>query len=175
MKKSYWPHGIIASIIAIIIACGYTIYYSLDYPVHMDNYFFENYQTADRNYNELQIMQSNFESKYEFSQTPFLHENGRLSELAAMPIDKGRLAYELPALVATEIAFKTDAIIKEAKIILTRPDTNANDTELFYRLGDGVLIVEGINLPQKGRWQLAMRLEAGEKSAAFYKVELFAK
>ena len=40
-RKTFWPYGILLSIFAIVCACAYTIYYSLDYPVYMDDYYFD--------------------------------------------------------------------------------------------------------------------------------------
>ena len=64
-KKTLWPYGIALSIVAIIGACVATVIFSLDYPVHSDNFYFDKYQKVDENYNDIQLKQQNFENKYD--------------------------------------------------------------------------------------------------------------
>ena len=63
-KKTLWPYGIALSIVAIIGACVATVIFSLDYPVHSDNFYFDKYQKVDENYNDIQISQAKFDEKY---------------------------------------------------------------------------------------------------------------
>ena len=55
-NKTFWPYGIVISIFAIVCSCAYTIYYSLDYPVHMDDYYFDKYQKVDNVPNSMSIL-----------------------------------------------------------------------------------------------------------------------
>nr|MBP3725376.1 hypothetical protein [Campylobacter sp.] len=43
-KKTFWPYGILLSLVAIVIACVITIIICLDYPVYTDDSYFDTYQ-----------------------------------------------------------------------------------------------------------------------------------
>ncbi|EFU5122702.1 hypothetical protein ACMHOY_001450, partial [Campylobacter jejuni] len=50
-KKSFWPYGILLSLLAIIIACIVTIFIASHHPVYEDDFYFDSYQNVENNYN----------------------------------------------------------------------------------------------------------------------------
>ena len=64
MRKNYWPHAIVASIILIIISCAATIVTAIKNPVELDNFYLDRYQNVDENINEIEASQRRFDSKF---------------------------------------------------------------------------------------------------------------
>ena len=48
-KKSFWPYGIVLSIVAIILACAATIVVAINNPVEMDSAYMQSHQSVDEN------------------------------------------------------------------------------------------------------------------------------
>ena len=48
-KKSFWPYGIVLSIVAIILACVATIVVAINNPVEMDSAYMQSHQSVDEN------------------------------------------------------------------------------------------------------------------------------
>ena len=46
-KKSFWPYGILLSLLAIIIACIVTIFIASHHPVYEDDFYFDSYQNVE--------------------------------------------------------------------------------------------------------------------------------
>ncbi|MDA3077871.1 4-hydroxy-3-methylbut-2-en-1-yl diphosphate synthase [Campylobacter sp. JMF_06 NA1] len=153
-KKTLWPYGIAFSIVAIIAACVATIIFSLDYPVHSDNFYFDKYQKVDENYNEIQLKQQNFEKKYEV--------NFEISN----PQNTEKFSLNLPIKAKNNAKF--DKI--SAEILLTRPDSTTYDKRLNTQFLDGVLRSENFSIEKLGRWQVMAKI-SDSIDTGFYKFE----
>ncbi|MDA3062161.1 MULTISPECIES: hypothetical protein [unclassified Campylobacter] len=198
-KKTLWPYGIAFSIVAIIAACVATIIFSLDYPVHSDNFYFDKYQKVDENYNEIQISQAKFDEKYKIFISDFSSSGDENFVVLApkndtlineLNFDKkflntfrenGFNAQNLLPLAPNyeisrgnkfsfKIAFKPSFDKIHAQIRLSRPETNEFDRDLSVRFQDNFLIVDQFEIPKEGRWQVVARLEDGQ-NVGFYKFE----
>lgn len=157
-KKTFWPYGILISFFLIISACAVTIILSLDYPVYMDNFYLEKYQNVDKKYNEIQISQKEFESRYDISFRPFetkVNEKFEI-ELTVMPKSK---------VFSNEI---------KGKILLTRPDSNKFNKEFEASFKNKTFTIPNIIVGMPGRWQVMARLDDGVFKG-FYRFEFYAK
>ncbi|TKX29861.1 hypothetical protein CQA38_03590 [Campylobacter sp. MIT 12-5580] len=176
-KKTFWPYGILLSILAIILACVATIIFSLDYPVYEDDSFMQKYQSVDRNINDIKQKQTRFEEDY------------RLSLNLKPKFDKKkREFYELESL-ATELEILLHEISEDRsahnisfEALLTRPHTNKQDTKLeilSFSLTNKLkksfntysLKIALPNL-EKGRWQLKLKAQKNDTQVAFYTYNL---
>lgn len=59
--RNIWLYIVLSSIFAIVVACGYTIYKSLDYPIETANPYFEKFDEVYKNYDILAQNRQNFE------------------------------------------------------------------------------------------------------------------
>lgn len=158
MAKNYWPHGIVASIIACVIACAATIIVSLDYPVEMDNFYFEKYQKIDDKINEILASQRKFEQNFSVE---FKDANQNVKRPANLEIK-----------VSPKTARASDLAYE---LMLTRPDTNEANLKLEGELSGGVLKTQKVNFTKPGRWQLLAKFTSADLNAsAFYKFEIYA-
>ena len=153
-KKTLWPYGIALSIVAIIGACVATVIFSLDYPVHSDNFYFDKYQKVDENYNQIQQKQQNFDSKYEVN--------------FEIPQNLGNEKFSLNLPIKAKNNAKFDKI--SAEILLTRPDSSQFDKKLSTSLNDGVLQSESFGIERLGRWQVMAKI-SDSTDTGFYKFE----
>ena len=174
-KKTFWPYGIVISIFAIVCSCAYTIYYSLDYPVYMDDYYFNKYQKVDNNFNEIQAAQANFRREFSFDTTPQIEQNGVVLSNEIQKLRKGKTATIVPLNENFDIKFDTNATNFNAQILLTRPDSSEFDRELKGENESGKLIINDLNLTKAGRWQIKAKIIVDENRTGFYQVELYAK
>ncbi|CAD7287516.1 hypothetical protein LMG7974_00395 [Campylobacter majalis] len=154
-KKTFWPYGIVLSIIACVIACVATIIISLDYPVEMDNIYFQNKQKVDQNINEILASQKEFDDKFGIK---LLNDEIKINALNEIKIS---------------IKNKTqNSKITSYKAMMTRPETNAFNVELNATLTDGFLTTK-FNPSLIGRWQFMLQLQ-DENATGYYRFELFA-
>lgn len=174
-KKSFWPYGILLSIFAIVCACIYTIYYSLDYPVHLDNFYFDKYQNVENGYNEIQIKQAKFEQDIKFDTNATILINGLVNQNPDQTLRRKKVVPVVNLNQDLEIIFDTNASNLEASLLLTRPDTNEFNQNLQSNLENGKFSISKFNLDKAGRWQIMMKLINSDDSVGFYKFELYAK
>lgn len=153
-RKTFWPYGIVISIILIFCACIATIVISLDYPVHMDNYYLNSYQNVDRHYNEIQISQQKFEQKYDVK---FAEHSAKIGEEFALSLD-----------ISAKNSASLDGI--KSEILLTRPETNEFNKNLKTTLSNSAITTENLSLDRPGRWQIMVKLSDG-LDTGFYKFE----
>lgn len=154
-KKTFWPYGIVLSIIGCVIACVTTIIISLDYPVEMDNVYFQNKQNVDQNINEILASQKAFDDKFSVK---LLNDEIKINTLNEIKIS---------------IKNKTqNSKIIAYKSMMTRPETNALNLELNATLSDEILLTS-FNPTQVGRWQFMLQLQ-DENATGYYRFELFA-
>ncbi|AQW85623.1 putative cytochrome c oxidase-associated protein CcoH [Campylobacter pinnipediorum subsp. caledonicus] len=156
-KKTFWPYGILLSIIAVIIACVATIVVSLDYPVEMDNFNLEKYQKVDSDINEIMKNQKEFEKRFDVK---ILTKNIDLNKENKIDI---KISKKLSNLENPKF-----------EILLTRPDTNAHNVDLNATYSDEILTTKSFTPNLIGRWQIMLKL-ADKNSTGFYKFELFAR
>lgn len=158
--KTFWPHAIVLSIIAIVIACVATIMIALKNPVQMDTFYMDRYQNVDENINEIHESQRRFESKFSVA------FNG--SEIKK----KGD---EFEAVFDIGIVSKLSEISNlTAQILLTRPETNEFNQDLEPIWQKRNLKTKSVKLAKEGRWQLLVKLNDGS-DIGFYKFEIEAK
>ena len=197
-KFNAWPYAIMLSFVAIIAAIIHTVVIALDNPVHEDG-FMGKYQDVDHNYNEIQISQAKFDEKYQIYISEFKSSGNpdatiikpktqsRLSELkfnrkflkslredgiSQQNLDKFTSNYEISKgdKVSFKIAFEPSLDKMNAKISLTRPETDKLDVDLSAKTQNGFISVDEFEIPQTGRWQVIARLDDGE-NVGFYKFE----
>lgn len=156
-RKPLGLYAIILSFIGIITACVWTIVFSLDYPVYMDNYYFSSVDDVDRNINEIEASQARFEEKYSLTLVDKMIYQGKESQVKL--IAKTNLGSSLENL--------------KGEILLTRPDTSKFDKNLKFKFEDVFLISENFKVDKPGRWQVFIKLNDG-KDTGFYKFELLA-
>lgn len=161
--KTFWPYGIIISILLIVLACIITIIVALKHPVYVDNSYFQSYQEVDENYNDIKASQAIFEKNYKLD---FLYKDTKKE-------DK-KIIYLLKANENNEFLIKISSKynIKDLKIkaLLTRAHNTEQDKTLktsFYKNG-----IKYILKPtQKGLWQFLIKL-SDAKNSAFYRLYL---
>ncbi|WXG60956.1 FixH family protein [Campylobacter concisus] len=149
-KKSFWPYGIVLSIVAIILACAATIVVAINNPVEMDSAYMQSHQSVDENITfikraRLGLMRNltlNFEPEFKGLQGKFkfllMPKNGEISSLS----------YE---------------------ILLTRPQTNKDNKTLSASWQENELVSESVGL-KEGRWQLLLRL-SDKQDTRYYKFD----
>ncbi|GEM_PF-313899 len=170
--KNVWFYGIMSSLVACVIACGVTIYKSLDYPVEVDGKYFRSYQAVDKNFDKISESERNFNAKFSF--TPNFTSDVKLP--------RGKRAHRVGLGQAASVSFLTNATLVEIKALLTRPHTTKFDTPLkaeVVKFGDSNLtnevVVDVGQLDQKGRWQVILQLKNSDGEEAFKKAELWAE
>jgi len=157
-KKSFWPYGIIISIILVAIACIVNVKIALDHPVEYDTYFLSNKQVLDEDINDLLASQDKFNTKYRVDVTykKFEEKNNEI---------KIKITNKL-----------TQEIIKNAnfELMITRPDTSDFDIKpKFTGIANNEYTFEPFNINKKGRWQILFKTSIGELSS-FVKLETYA-
>jgi len=156
-KKSFWPYGIIISILLVAIACIINVKIALEHPVEYDTYFLSNKQELDSDINDLLASQEMFNAKY--------------------TVD---VSYEKFEKMNNEI--KVSIINKHTKkpienvnfeLLITRPDTSAFDIKpKFVKFINNEYTFETFNINKKGRWQILFKASIGELSS-FIKLETY--
>lgn len=151
-KKTFWPYGIMLSLVAIFVACVATVVISLDYPVYMDDFYLSKYQNVDKNYNEIQISQAKFEKKYSVS---FTQNNVKVD-------------------TPTDISIKITPLLGQAlpkfssDVLLTRKfTTEFNKTFTLNSQGNEIIIPQ-VTLKDQGIWQIKVIISDDANNTAFY-------
>lgn len=160
-KKSFWPYGIILSIISIAAACIATVIISLDYPVYVDKFYFQKYQDVDKQYDVIHKQQKEFEKKYEVKLVKDLFNTPNLN-------------------LEVEISSKDGSLLGNFKYIslITRPETSEFDftpkIEQINKDNSIILRFSDFKASKKGRWQVLIKLNDGQLTG-FYKLEIVIK
>lgn len=153
-KRSFWPYGILISILLVVIAGVVTIIISLDYPVELDNYYFETYQNVEKNFDKIEKLQNKFNQKYHVIISPKI-----------LQIDKNNT-------LSLQISPQPNKLKIEA--IITRPDTNKLNQKINFKLENNKFI--SVFTPSKfGRWQLMVKITDANNTVGFFTKELNAK
>ncbi|WP_276883336.1 hypothetical protein [Campylobacter cuniculorum] len=165
--KTFWPYGILLSILAIIIACIVTIVYASRYPVYEDDFYLDSYQNIDYHFNEIQRKQTNFNKLFNLS-----FQNDKITILGKRKIK----SYEVSS--AELLHFKIEKLadlnpnILKTQILLTRPHQNTQDQVLQAKIEKDTLNIQLPNELESGRWQLKIKLIADDEATGFYNFEL---
>lgn len=165
-RKNYYPHAILIGIILMVIACIATVNVALKNPVEMDDFYFEKYQTVDRDINEIEKMQNEFAKKFDVNFDLSRKTITKKANKVRMnePIDLGLSIFDKQA----------NASIQKAKVLLliTRPDTSKYNKELNATIAkDGRFTFDQFSVDKPGRWQVKAKMFV-DKYEGFYKTEI---
>ncbi|MBK1963421.1 FixH family protein [Campylobacter novaezeelandiae] len=168
VKKTFWPYGILLSILAIVIACITTIVIASDYPVYEDNFYFDTYQNVESNYNKIQNNQKHFDENFK------LHIKDKESFIYKRKlvyyINEGQNEFR----IFIENLKNYDLNKLQIEALLSRPHTNKNDEKLQVKLDANELVFD-FNVKEKGNWQLLLKITQNENSIGFFKFFLKTK
>lgn len=154
MRKNYWPHAIVVSIVLIIISCAATIVTAIKNPVELDNFYLDRYQNVDENINEIEASQRRFDSKFNIV---FLDFNSSSDTKFSFKISP-----------------KNDSQMQnlQAMLMLTRPDTNGFNQELNATFSGFMLTSSEVKFKKLGRWQALLKINDGNDTG-FYKYDIY--
>lgn len=145
-ERNYWPHTIIAMIIACIIACGWTIKIALSNPVEMDTFYMEKYQKVDQNINEIIKLQEAFDARFTLQYSTEKFTLGQNNITLTLRDKSGN-----PVNNATVI------------MMLSRPETNKENKEFTpAKIENGEYRFGPFEINRPGRWQILSKIEVGE-------------
>lgn len=168
VKKTFWPYGILLSILTIVLACITTIVIASDYPVYEDNFYFDTYQNVESNYNKIQNNQKHFDENFK------LHIKDKESFIYKRKlvyyIDEGQNEFR----IFIENLKNYDLNKLQIEALLSRPHTNKNDEKLQVKLDTNELVFD-FNVKEKGNWQLLLKITQNENSIGFFKFFLKTK
>lgn len=175
-QKTFWPYGILLSIIACVCACAYTIYVCLDYPVYVDNSQFASYQDVDVKINDIEDAKEAFERDFSVPKITLFADGKEVIE--EMKMRKKRMVKTADSNSSFEILLACGAKNGSIEAFLTRPDTSIYDRTLQAGFSsDGVKILP-FNVDKKGRWQVKVKIDSSdekEKKIGIYSFEFFAR
>ena len=156
-ERNYWPHTIVAMIIACIIACGWTIKIALDNPVEMDTFYMEKYQKVDQTINEIIELQTKFDAAFNLTYSTEQFTIGQNS-------------------ITLKLTDKSGKIINDANIImmLSRPETNKDNKQMkASKVENGLYTFGPFDIQKPGRWQILSKIEMGDFKG-YHKNEAYA-
>ena len=145
-ERNYWPHTIIAMIVACIIACGWTIKIALDNPVEMDTFYMEKYQKVDQNINEIIELQTKFDAAFDLSYSTEQFVMGQNT-------------------MTLKLTDKSGKVVNNANItmMLSRPETNKDNKQMKpTKVENGLYTFGPFDIQKPGRWQILSKIEMGE-------------
>ncbi|MGP1485623.1 MAG: FixH family protein [Campylobacter sp.] len=154
MRKNYWPHAIIISIILIIISCISTILVAVNNPVQLDTFYLDKYQSVDEKINEIQASQKRFSQNFDIKFLDFNSTTDRKFSFEIIP--------------------KNGAEIKNLRptLMLTRPDTNEFNQDLNVTLNGVSFVSQDVKFAKLGRWQILLKI-TDLNDTGFYKYDIF--
>ncbi|MBK1971863.1 FixH family protein [Campylobacter sp. TTU_617] len=168
VKKTFWPYGILLSILAIIIACIATIIIASDYPVYEDNFYFDTYQNVESNFNKIQNNQKQFDENFKLyikDKESFIYKNKSIYY-----INEGQNEFR----IFIKNLKNYDLNKLQIKALLSRPHTNKSDEKLQVKLDANELVFD-FDIKEKGNWQLLLKITQNENSIGFFKFFLQTK
>jgi len=156
-ERNYWPHTIVAMIIACIVACGWTIKIALDNPVEMDTFYMEKYQKVDQNINEIIELQAKFDAAFDLTYSTEQFVMGQNSIILSLKDKSGKAI--------------NDASVT---LMLSRPETNKdNNTMKPKSVENGLYTFGPFEINKLGRWQILTKIEKGDFKG-YHKNEAYA-
>lgn len=143
-----WPIGITAAILAVVVACGLTIYIVVKHaPVEESNVYMQGYHDTDGNYNDIIAAKNSFDKLYTIAfNTPQITEQATVLDYS--------------------IKTRDGNVVDNAKIkiVLTLPYTSKEDITLESSNFNGQSYTfEAVNLPHPGRWNIMARVDIGDE------------
>lgn len=168
VKKTFWPYGILLSILAIVIACIATIIIASDYPVYEDNFYFDTYQNVESNFNKIQNNQKQFDENFKLyikDKESFIYKNKSIYY-----INEGQNEFR----IFIKNLKNYDLNKLQIKALLSRPHTNKSDEKLQVKLDANELVFD-FDIKEKGNWQLLLKITQNENSIGFFKFFLQTK
>ncbi len=156
-ERNYWPHTVVAMIIACIVACGWTIKIALDNPVEMDTFYMEKYQKVDQTINEIIELQTKFDAAFNLSYSTEQFAIGKNS-------------------ITLKLTDKSGKTINDATItlMLSRPETNKDNKQMKpSKVENGLYTFGPFDIQKPGRWQILSKIEMGEFKG-YHKNEAYA-
>ncbi|MCR6581015.1 FixH family protein [Campylobacter insulaenigrae] len=166
-KKTFWPYGILISLVLIVFACIVTILIASKAPVYEDNFYFDTYQNVELNYNEIQNRQKEFDNNFKLILN---NDNFKSKNNTVYLINDGN------DIIKIDIENFKDYDLKNLKVeaLLTRPHTNKMDQKIEAKLLDSSLVFN-LNIKEKGVWQLLVKITQNDDSVGFFKFYLKTK
>ncbi|SFV60194.1 hypothetical protein MNB_SM-7-717 [hydrothermal vent metagenome] len=149
-----WPIFIAVAIFGVVMLGYWTIRETFKADITESNLYMSRYQNVDENINDILEANIAFDKKYELKLVDFdlKDANARLDYL---------------------LVKKDGTPVNDAKfdLIISRPVNDAKDIKLSpTKIQNGHYIYENIHLPKKGRWDLLLKVKAGEETR-FYNLK----
>jgi len=137
--RNYWPHGILALILAVVFGGALSVREALKHPVQESNYFMKKYQDFEDHAYDLEKQKDEFDKNFFISYS-----------IKKLRIGQNHLKLKIKNRL-------TDKPVDGAKIelLLTRPDTTKLDKKVkLLNSKNGTYIFEDLNISRLGRWQI---------------------
>ncbi len=146
-NAKHWPIGITAAILAVVVACGLTIYVVVKHaPIEESNIFMQGYHATDANYNDIIAAKNSFDKLYTISfNTDQIKQEGTVLDYSVKTVE--------------------GEIVKNAElnVVLTLPYTSKEDIVLDKSNFNGQsYTLESVNLPHPGRWNIMAKVTVGD-------------
>jgi hypothetical protein len=138
-KRNYWPHGILALIIAVVIGGALSVKTALENPVQESTYFMQHYQSVEDNAYELEKKKDEFDKNFKitYSATKF-------------KIGKNKFAIKILDKIHNKLVNNADI-----DMLLTRFETNELNQKLKpLKVKNGTYIFEDLDIQKLGRWKV---------------------
>jgi len=140
-----WPWIIVGSILGVVGLSWWTVQTAVSNPVQMSDLDMQDYHHFDRDINTIIRAKIAFDRKYDWR---YVTEDFRQDK----------------ATIRIKLTRKDGTPVDDANLMLrvTRPGTHAYDRELgLDDVSNGVYTFETITLPKPGRWDILLKIEAG--------------
>ncbi len=158
-EKNYWPHAIVAIILAMVFACALVVKIAMDNPVEMDTFYMEKYQKVDENINTIIELQKSFDAKFSLTYSSEKFVMNQKNKFTLTLRDKQT---QKPVLDAN------------MTVMLSRPETNKENQELLLlKSENGNYTFETFVIDRPGRWQILSKIRVGE-FVGYHKTEAYA-
>ncbi|NOQ30391.1 MAG: hypothetical protein GQ570_04615 [Helicobacteraceae bacterium] len=151
-KKTFWPYAIGISIVSVVFACAYTIYFALQHPVELSDVYNRNYHDADRDVNKILMSEIAFNKLYDVKY-----------KTQSFKKDNTVLIYK--------ITTKDGRSFNDAnlEVKLTRPDNDKNDIILAKpTVENGIYTFKRVELPLEGRWDISAVISANKATLHYF-------
>ena len=138
-EKNYWPHGILAIIMAVVIGGAFSVREALKHPVQESTYFMKNYQDFEDNAYDLEKQKDEFDKHFAISYSRAKFRIGK-NKFAIKIVDKS-----------------TNKPVNNADIqmLLTRFETNDLNKKLKpLKVENGTYTFEDLDIQKLGRWKV---------------------
>ncbi len=138
-EANYWPHGILALILAVVIGGVFSVKAALDNPVQESTYFMQNYQSVEDNAYELEKQKDAFDKRFEISYT----------------VTKFRIGKNTLGLKIIDKISKKPVNSADIDMLLTRYETNDLNKKLKpTKIENGTYIFKDLDIQKLGRWKI---------------------